>query len=33
MKAVPWLVADGYIAEHRDVLNCSAADSGHLQLG
>jgi glycosyltransferase involved in cell wall biosynthesis len=21
MKAVPWLVADGYIAEHRDVLN------------
>jgi starch synthase len=21
MRAVPWLVADGYIAEHRDVLN------------
>jgi len=21
MKAIPWLVADGYIAEHRDVLN------------
>jgi hypothetical protein len=21
MKAMPWLVADGYIAEHRDVLN------------
>ena len=21
MKAVPWLVADGYIAEHRDLLN------------
>ena len=21
MKAVPWLVADGYIAAHRDVLN------------
>jgi alpha-maltose-1-phosphate synthase len=21
MKAVPWLVADGYVAEHRDVLN------------
>jgi starch synthase len=21
MKAVPWLVADGYIAEHREVLN------------
>jgi len=21
MKAVPWLVADGYVAEHREVLN------------
>ena len=31
MKAVPWLVADGYVAAHR--AECSAADPGHLQLG
>ena len=33
MKAVPWLVADGYVAAHHDVLNALPADPGHLQLG
>ena len=33
MTAVPWLVADGYVANYRDVAQRAAADPGDLQLG
>ena len=33
VKAVPWLVADGYIANYQEVLNALAAYPGHLHLG